>query len=137
MTRPLDSSNSLNSISSANYQNRASFPPSDGGVVSTYPAFGMLNEQYNWGSVVGGAIAWTGFNTAWDIGKSSLEAKKFHVPRWIGTGAGAAGAMFGALVAGGLLEAWRSNDAKHKNQDLIKSLQAPSRPNPFNTSTQA
>lgn len=137
MTRPLDSS--VNSVgSSANYQNSSPIATNGGSLVSASPQFGMVgsfeNENYNFGLVAGlsalSGIGFTGMDLALDAG---LRIK----PNWkhIGRDALLRGAV--SLVALGLLEAGRSNNAKYQNEKMIKSLQAPSRPNPFNTSTQA
>jgi hypothetical protein len=127
--------------SSANYQNRSPIAPSGGSLVSASPQFGVIgpfeNENYNWGLPLAAGGAWATADTIWDIGKSSFEAKKFHVSDWGKVGGRAAGTMFGTAVALGLFEAWRSNNAKTNNETMRKYIQASSRQHPVNTATQA
>ena len=83
-------------------------------------------------AVAATGIGFAGASAVWDIGKSSLEAKKFHVPSWKSVGGGFAGALVGGSLVGSLFEAWRS-----KKEYTINSIPVSNKSNPFNPSTQA
>jgi hypothetical protein len=93
------------------------------------PAFVTLvnpqNETYNFGTVAGlSALNTTVFsagNLMGELINAKLEKQTF-TPNWKGLGKEALVTAAVSLVTVGLLEAWRTNNAKSNNQNQIKLM---------------